>query len=230
MKTSIASKYLRLAIMAGLGLPLHAITVNLFPPPNDPVGLVGSSGNDGWVAGRGVVFQALANMTIDSVGVYQNLTFQFLQYEVFQITGLTGNVFPGQVLLRNGARVVTTSGLEFVDFAFAPLALANGSFYEIEFILNGPSNANYYYINQNVPFNVGNFGSLDGTLGEDTSNLAIPTIRVNVGGAGSGVPEPSTWMLAGAGVVLVLRRAVLAARDTYASLALANDKSTRRKL
>lgn len=196
MKISIAIRLLNIAMVAGLGLPLSAATVNLFPPPNDPVGQVGSSGNDGWVAGRGVVFQALANMTIDSVGVYQNLTFQFLQYEVFQVTGVTGNVFAGQVLLRNGSRVVTTNGLEFIDFAFAPLALANGSFYEIEFILNGPSNANYYYVNLNVPFNVGNFGSLDGTMGEDTFNGALPAIHVNVGG-GSDVPEPSTWMLAG---------------------------------
>jgi hypothetical protein len=218
MKTSIASKFLRLAILAGLGLPLSAITVNLFPPPNDPVGGVGSSGNDFWIAGRGVVFQALANMSIDSVGVYQNLTNQFLQFEVFQVTGVTGNVFAGQVLLRNGSRVVTTSGLEFIDFAIAPLALAGGSFYEIEFLFNGPSNANYYYVNNNLPFTVSNFGSLDGTMGEDTSNLALPAIRVNLGSAAPGVPEPSTWMLTGAGVVLVLRRAV------------ANSKTIRRKL
>jgi hypothetical protein len=207
-RMKVRKSILIVVLVACLGLltPAWAGTVNLFPPPTDPTGLVYTSNtNDAYSSGRGMVFEALASMTITSVGIYQDLTGIGLNFNVAEVLVLDGDVRTGQTILRSGSRTVTTSGLEFVDFGFSPLTLSSGGYYHIEFAFDGNSNQNFFYSNLNpvpgpdVRFTVGNFGSLDGTQDGSTDNYVMPAVHVEV--AGAGVPEPSCAWLVAAGLL-----------------------------
>ncbi|MCP3963020.1 MAG: DUF11 domain-containing protein [bacterium] len=156
-----------------------------FVPPNDPTGMVFSTGsNNGYVGGRGVVFEALSTTTVSSVGLFHDLTGVNLSFEVAEVTSLVGLVTSGQTVLRSGSTLVTTSGLEFIDVAIVPLTLTVGSFYHIEFSHVGPANQNFFYDNSNVAFDQGDFASIEGSQGGNTSNFVMPAIRVGTGGSG----------------------------------------------
>jgi hypothetical protein len=182
----------------------------VFVPPNDTTGHVfTTNSNDGWSAGRGDVFQMSANTTIDSVGVYQDLTNVLLSYKILEVTTTVGDLLPGSTVLRSGSGTATTSGLQFIDFSVAPLTLLAGHDYEIAFSFAGASNQNFFYNNQNIPFNQASFNFIDGTQADETSNSVMPAIRVNTPDTNV-VPEPATVVSAGiaglTGLGLALRR------------------------
>jgi hypothetical protein len=163
-----------------------------FVPPNEPVGSVfTTNNNDGWIDGRGIVFQMTSNETISSVGLFQDLTNELLSYSLFQTTGVTGDVTAGEILLLSGSDTVTTSGLEWIDFIFAPIALTNGNSYHLVFSFAGNSNQNFYYDNDNVTWTQGSYSFLDGTGAGDTINSVVGAFRLD-GAAEAGVPEPSS--------------------------------------
>lgn len=177
----------------------HAQTIT-FIPPNDMTGAVFSTNmNDIYNAGRGLVLHSNADKMIDSVGIMQDLTGITLNYSVAQIFTSTGQVTTGQNILRSGSAVENTAGLQFIDFAFAPLMLITGNDYHIEFKFNGNSNQNFFYNNNNVVWAQNLFTALDGTQGGNTANSVVPAIRLHQGP--SSVPEPgSIALLAGTGM------------------------------
>ena len=192
-----------IAILALVSPPVDAQTA--FIPPNDTNGHVFSNNsNDGYNAGRGIVFNTTANTTLSSVGIFQDLTNVVLNYDVAQVTTTNGQVDTGEIILRSGSRTVTTSGLQFIDFSFANLLLAAGKNYQIEFTFNGASNQNFFYNNDNKPWTQGSFALLDGTQAGDATNFVVPAIRVSAEGT-SVTPEGSSLaMLVLGGLPLVV--------------------------
>jgi len=160
-----------------------------FVPPNDPTGQVFTiNTNDGWAGGRGVVFQATANNTIDSIGVYHDLTGIDLSYKLSQTTGASGDVEAGETVLASGNATISNNGLEWNDFALSDIPLAAGNYYHIEFSFSGNGNQNFFYNNANVAFTQGDFELIDGTSGGSTSNFVMPAIRLNTtGDSGPGI-------------------------------------------
>jgi hypothetical protein len=196
-------KLLSLALLTASFATLATAAPIAFVPPNDTVGIFTGAGNDGWSIGRGIVFQMTDDETIDSVGVFQNLSGILLNFAFYQTTGVTGNVATGQTLLRSGGATVTTAGLEWVDFSFAPLALTSGNSYHLVFSFDGNSSGNFYYNNNDVTWAQGSFSSLDGTRNGDTSNTVVGAFRVNATGDPAGVPEPSSLGLMLSGLSLL---------------------------
>ena len=67
---------------------------------------------------------------------------------------------------------MSTNGLQFIDFSFAPVTLQSGNDYQLDISFNGVANQRFYYNNNNnnVTFTTGNFTSLDGPNSYNTSN------------------------------------------------------------
>ena len=202
-KPVLAFAAIIVAIAVGVGLAGAASAQTIFVPPNDTAGHVFSTNsNDGWNSSRGVVFQVNSTQTVNSIGLYQDLTGVTVNYEVDQITSASGNVGPGKVILRSGSGTFTTSGLQFITFAIAPVTLNSGSFYQIRFDFSGNSNQNFFYDNQDVPFSQPGFSQIDGTEGDDTGNTVMPRIEINAATAVATVPVISSLGLALLGVLL----------------------------
>jgi hypothetical protein len=185
----------------------------LFTPPTDPAGMVYSTNmNDGYAYGRGMAFAMTGDVTIDGLGLYQDLTGVDLYYELAETTGTSGYVVDGQTVLRSGHGVATTSGLEFVDFAIAPLTLQAGKSYHVEFTFDGISNQNFFYGQDGGPvygpatFDQGLFTLINGTQDGDTFNYVLPAMRLNVVGAVVPAPAAVALGMIGAGLVGWMRR------------------------
>ncbi len=189
MKKSVLS-FLCIVIFSGSA---HAGLIE-FVPPNDTSGMVYSmNANDGWSGGRGVVFQVTDDVTIDSVGVFQDLSNINLEFELAQVFSASGAVTSGQTVLASGSASTTTSGLEWIDFSIADLLLEAGNFYHLEFTFTGSSNQNFFYNNSNVAFTQGNYNLVEGTSRGNTSNFVMGAFRLNE--AEADVPEPSSLIL-----------------------------------
>ncbi len=180
----------------------HAAIIE-FVPPNDPVGRVfTTNSNDAWGSGRGVVFQATVDGVISSIGVYHDLTGIDLSYTLSQTTSANGNITTGETILASGSAVVTTNGLEWIDFPVADIPYTAGSFYHIEFAFSGNGNQNFFYDNNNVTFSQDGFDVIDGTQSGNTGNSVMPAIRLDNDAspspAGPSVPIPalSSWGIA----------------------------------
>lgn len=169
-----------------------------FVPPNDVSGQVFSTNNnDGWSSGRGLVFQMTANKTINSIGLFEDLSGISLSYELARVTSATGLVTIGQTILASGVATVTTTGLQWIDFGIANTLLSAGNSYHLQFIFSGNGNQNFFHDNRNVAFSQGSFASIDGTASGDTGNSVMPKLRLTT--TISNVPIPSTAWLFGSG-------------------------------
>lgn len=190
------NKYSTMAIafLAMQSLPAKAAEV-VFVPPSDSVGTVfTTNSNDAYSGGRGVVFSPTANYNLVRVGLLQDLTNITLSYVLSLTTASTGNLGVGTII-SSGSRVVTTSGLEFVDFFLAsPTSLVAGQNYHLSFSFTGNSNQNFFY-NQSgsQPYSQSGFNLIDGTASNNTSNFVLAKIRLSDSAVGA-VPEPATWM------------------------------------
>lgn len=189
-----------------------------FVPPNNNGQVFSSNSNDAWSAGRGIGLQVSSNQTISSVGLFQNLSNQALNYGVYEISSPTQG-FNKLQTLRSGGSTVSTVGLDWVDYGFASLTLETGTNYLIEFQFDGISNENFFYNNGNQAWTQGAYNALDGTNGNSFSNFVVAAFRLdgasasnNVpepAGAGNNVPEPNALGLVGAallGLALTRRR------------------------
>lgn len=200
-----------LVLLTALASPIFAATIT-FVPPNDTVGSVfTTNSNDGYAGDRGILFQLSGDTTIDSVGIFQDLTDVALTYYVYQTPSASTSDETGYSLLQTGTSAITTSGLQWIDFGFAPLALTSGNSYYVAFSFTGNSNQNFYYSNANVTWTQGIFTQLDGAAAGDANNSVVPAIRLDTS---AGVPEPGTIVLAAAGLagILYLRRQVSGSR------------------
>ncbi|MEM1427850.1 MAG: VPLPA-CTERM sorting domain-containing protein [Pseudomonadota bacterium] len=165
-----------------------------FIPPNDTTGQVWSTNTvDGWDSGRGIGFSVTEAVEVDSLGVFHDLTGIDVSYGLYEISSGSGN-FSRSATLRSGSSTITTSGLDWVDFAVAPLTLAPGTNYLLEFSIGGPANQNFFYNNGNVAWSQSVFTSLDGTLGDSFSNFVVGAFRLN-GDETSVVPLPGGLVL-----------------------------------
>jgi hypothetical protein len=191
-----------LVLLTALASPIFAATIT-FVPPNDTVGGVYSTNsNDGYSNDRGILFQLSGDVTIDSVGIFQDLTNVALTYSIYQTPSASTTDETGYNLLQTGTTTVTTSGLEWIDFGFSPLALTSGNDYYIAFSFTDNSNQNFYYDNSNVTWTQDVFTQLDGALAGNAANSVLPAIRLDE----STAPEPSTIVLAAAGLAGILYR------------------------
>jgi hypothetical protein len=209
MKTRLGRQFAAAALM-GSGLLVTAspgsATIIELVPANDTTGQVFSTNsNDGYFLDRGDAFQVTSDVTIDSVGIRQDLTNITLKFAISQIVAFTpGNsvidLRAGETILRSGSALVTTSGLKFVDFSFAPLTLQSNNYYDVYFSFSGNSNQNFFFNNNNVGFTNGSFALIDGEFNGDAENSVMPDIRLNEVTAVTAVPEPSSLVLLGSGL------------------------------
>ncbi|NRA30699.1 MAG: PEP-CTERM sorting domain-containing protein [Parvularculaceae bacterium] len=177
-----------------------ALAVTEFVPPNDMTGRVWSTNsNDGWINARGIGFTVTGDVVIESVGVFQDLNGVALTYTVSEITALSGT-FSRTSMLASGGSTVTTSGLEWIDYAIAPITLSAGTNYSIEFSFQGSSNQNFFYNNDNVAWTQGLFTGLEGTLGSSFSNFVVGAFRVDADTVTAPVPVPGALPLMAAGM------------------------------
>ena len=179
--------------------------------PNNPLGtLVSGYGNDAWFGGRGDNFLVTSDTTINSVGLFADLTGITLNYEVGSIPALGGSGVDGKTILRSGSSLTSTSGLEFVDFGFSDLTLLAGNNYYVEFNYAGTPNQELYYFNQNISWTQGPFSNIDGFAvdANGQGNFVAPVVRLGVGSSVAATPEPGAFALlagvafCGAGVAL----------------------------
>jgi len=201
------------ASFALIAASVPAAATVTFVPTSVLVGAVYSTNtNDAYFTSRGVVFTPTSNFALTSVGIYQDLTNVTLNFTVELATNPSGTTGPGTIL-RSGSVVANTTGLQFIDFAFASLNLAAGSYYNVNFSFTGNSNQNFFYTQFNAQsffdqsYAQAGFAGIDGTQAHDTTNFVLPAIRLN-GSAAAVVPEPASWalMILGFGLVGVAAR------------------------
>jgi len=139
-------------------------------------------------------------------GLYQDLTNKDLYFGLYE-TNVWGSNISTVATLASGHSTVSTSGLEWIDYQFAPVTLIQGKNYWINFAFDGMSNQNFLYNNGNVAWTQGAFAGLEGSAGTDFNNFVAGAFRVNTVGQTNAVPEPASLALIGAGMLaLGLRR------------------------
>jgi hypothetical protein len=185
-----------------------AVTIE-FVPPSDPTGSVITMGNNnGYSGGRGIVSEMNSTTILSSVGILHDLRDTTLYFEIAEVVVTSGQVTTGQTILRTGSAVVTTSGLQWIDFPIPSLALVAGHAYHVEFTHFGIGYQNFFYVDNNVRFSQGAFDAIDGTQGGLTGNAVMPAVRFD----GEPIPEPSTALLLAlglAGLVALRRRSAV---------------------
>lgn len=180
-----------LGVLVGSGAAAAPIA---FVPPNEPVGGVATTNdNDGYSGGRGIGFSVSALFEIHSVGVWHDLTNVALSYGLYEISALSGT-FTKEAALRSGSAVVSTSGLEWIDFSFAPVQLRPRVNYLIEFSHTAQGNQNFFYGNNNQRWSQSVFDDLDGTQANSGFlNEVVAAFRVN--GGTTVIPLPGALLL-----------------------------------
>src|SRR5688572_14247895 len=84
---------------------------------------------------------------LNSVAVLHDLNSRLLFYRLAAVRRVADSVSEGQIILRSGSSIVSTSGLDWITFGFAPLALLTGQGYHIEFSFDGNANGNFFHNN-----------------------------------------------------------------------------------
>ena len=173
-----------------------------FVPKSDPTGSIFSvNSNDLYGSGRGIIFQMTGNTSINSVGIFLNVTNTTVTWEVARVMAPTGYVGFDVTVLRSGSSMANTTGLQFVDFNFTDLALVGGNNYHINFKFNGNAAQNFFYLNNNATWTQGMYTALDGTLAHNTANTVVPAIRVNSVNASATPEAPAAALVFWGGLI-----------------------------
>ena len=106
--------------------------INLMPPDAIGYPAPGLAQNNGFSAGRGVVFTMSSNTTLASVGTYLDLSKVELSFAILE--SLPGGYW---MQLDSGSRSITSTQPEWIDFAISPLLLTQGQTYQITFAFMG---------------------------------------------------------------------------------------------
>ncbi|GLS04886.1 hypothetical protein GCM10007860_20340 [Chitiniphilus shinanonensis] len=181
---------------------LHAQVVEFVPP--GAVVLTTHNSNDSWAQGRGVLFSPTANLTIDAIGVFQQLRPGTLGLALSRVHVDNGLIYQDETLWQGSVASADASALSWLDLTLPETSLLAGSLYHVQFSYFGRPYTNFFYDNQNQPFSQGHFTRIDGTEGKGTANYVMPAVRLNVANV-SPVPEPATYALIGLGLLGVMR-------------------------
>ena len=195
-------------LLAAVTGAASAATVT-FVPPNDTVGEAGNiNENDGYADGRGIGFTVSSEVSLFSVGTLQDLTDITLGFGVYEISR-SGFSFTRDTTLASGNSMVSTQGLEWIDFPLVgPLTLTPGTDYLIEFTHSGNANAHLFYRNAGEPWSQPPFEDLDGVQASSFLNLVVPAVRVGTEPAAV-IPLPGALVLLASaigGLALIRRR------------------------
>lgn len=146
--------------------------------------------------GRGIGLYANSTVSITSIGIEGALNLE--SYDVLVFSSTNGSDVGG-LLATNSAVVGGAFGFHDIAIGFT---LTAGNYYVLGFrpTVSNPNwgNALQYWEDSGLPVTVGGLTLIDGTEGHGLQsffNAVHPSLRVN-----TSVPEPSTWMLIGAGV------------------------------
>lgn len=175
-----------------------------FVPPNDATGFEALAINDSWSMGRGIVFGVSSRQTVSGIGLLHDLSGVDVRYGLYEISK-DSVTLKKLATLASGGSTVTTGGRNWIDYALANVMLDTGKEYLLEFAFSGDANSNFYYYNDNAPWNQGPFTGLDGTLGAELLNAVVAGFRIDVQDAAA-VPEPGSLALLAVGAAVLARR------------------------
>lgn len=188
----------------GQGSPVQVVL-----DPQNGSGSTAVGENHGYVHGRGVAFSMAEDYAVTSFSVQLNTVssinvfYELAEVNAFEDSG-SGPRPAGQVVdvtvdsdvLASGTQAVSTSGLEWVEFAISPpLLLSQGAAYHLEVSFPEAPDSHFFYSQGSSfdgradgtdNFDTAPFLYLNGTSAGHTANTALASFRVSV------VPEPST--------------------------------------
>lgn len=176
-----------------------------FVPPNDSAGTEYPAANDSWWMGRGLSFGVSTRQSLASVGFLHDLTAMDVRYGLYEISS-NGVTLNRLATLASGGSTVSTNGREWIDFALGGIVLETGRQYLLEFAFDGEANSNFYYNNENLPWDQGAFIGLDGVMGPEVQNFVVAAFRLDASDAAA-VPEPGSIALLMIGAAALVRRA-----------------------
>lgn len=170
----------RLAVLAALLLVSSAAThlrATEIIPPNDFVGQI--SANDGsYSTGRGLLFQLSADTTFSSIGIYLDLPNPTTLSYYIAADHIEGISIIDDTILSSGSQVVSGDGFTWFNFEIDRLTLGSGQQFHLEFVHDSTAGLNFFYNNQNVPWQQGTLFGLDGAQTWNWNNRAVAAFQL----------------------------------------------------
>ncbi len=190
--------------IVGIAAATTCASAQIVLDPGFSFDLFTTNSNDGYNDGRGAVFSANTNFTLNTVGLTNNFSAgTSVTYELYQVISTSGDVLTGSTLLGSTTFNTTALGLVSHTASIGALSIVSGNDYLVRAIFTDVALENWFYNydqNFDAPVNLGDVTLIDGTQNGDTSNTVLPEFTLNV-------PAPSSVFGLGlAGLVVTRRR------------------------